>query len=154
MAETDIVFDDAAIRALARSPGALAMLDQLAGRVVIGQKRRCPVAPVYPVSGATAPGGTRHAGDFPLRPSGYMRTSVHAFREPDGSVIIGPTDPASKFVIEGTPAHEIRSTGPWPLRNRQTGAVFGPIVQHPGTPKQDFVTPSLEDIAGAVTYVA
>jgi hypothetical protein len=153
MAEATVIFDDAALRAYTRSPGVQATMRQLAGRVVVGQKRRCPVAPVYPVSGATVPGGRRSAGDFPLRPSGYMRTSIHAFPEPDGSWVIGPTDPAAKYVINGTDPHEIRSHGPWPLRNRATGQVFGPVVQHPGTQAQDFVTPSLEDIAGSVTYV-
>jgi Bacteriophage HK97-gp10, putative tail-component len=34
----------------------------------------------------------------------------------------------------GTRPHVIRSKGPWPLRNRRTGQVFGPVVHHPGTP--------------------
>lgn len=153
MAEATIIWNDAALKALGRSPGVQAALGKLAGRVQIGMKRRCPVSDVAGVSGAVVPGGTRHAGDYPLRPSGYMRTSVHRFPQPDGSVIIGPTDPAAIYVIKGTSPHEIRSTGPWPLRNPKTGQVFGPMVNHPGSPANDFVTPALEDIAGSVTYV-
>ncbi len=43
----------------------------------------------------------------------------------------------------GSPPHIIRSHGDWPLRNRETGEVFGPIVHHPGTPAQPFLRPAL-----------
>lgn len=43
----------------------------------------------------------------------------------------------------GSLPHEIRSTGPWPLRNAKTGEVFGQVVQHPGTPAQPFMRPAL-----------
>lgn len=43
----------------------------------------------------------------------------------------------------GSRPHIIRSTGPWPLRNRETGEVFGPEVHHPGTPEQAFMRPAL-----------
>ena len=42
----------------------------------------------------------------------------------------------------GSAPHIIRSTGPWPLRNRETGEVFGPVVHHPGTPAQPFMRPA------------
>ena len=41
-------------------------------------------------------------------------------------------------------------TGPWPLRNRATGQVFGRVVHHPGTSPQPFIVESLQAIAGAV----
>jgi hypothetical protein len=43
----------------------------------------------------------------------------------------------------GSPPHEIRSRGKWPLRNIETGDVFGRVVDHPGTPEQPFMRPAL-----------
>jgi hypothetical protein len=43
----------------------------------------------------------------------------------------------------GSRPHIIRSHGPWPLRNRETGQVFGRVVHHPGTPEQPFMRPAL-----------
>lgn len=42
----------------------------------------------------------------------------------------------------GSAPHLIRSTGPWPLRNKETGQVFGRVVKHPGTPEQPFMRPA------------
>lgn len=42
----------------------------------------------------------------------------------------------------GSAPHVIRSTGPWPLRNRETGETFGRVVHHPGTPAQPFMRPA------------
>jgi hypothetical protein len=67
---------------------------------------------------------------------------------PDGSVIVGPTAPYGIFVNDGTPPHEIHSTGSWPLRNRATGQVFGPVVHHPGTQAQPFITGAAEAVQG------
>ena len=96
------------------------------------------------------PGGRRLAGDFPLRPSGYLRSSCRRDREADGSYIIGPTADYALYVNNGTPPHGIDSLGPWPLRNRATGQVFGRHVNHPGTPAQPFIVQSLMAIAGEV----
>jgi len=173
--EVKVVFDDAAIKLwtteLHASPQrALAIL---AGRVTVAMKAACPVSPVqpvyaYPVTTGTGPPyrtpgrfgrglalpkgpnvrQVRYAGDLPLRPSGYLRSSIHAFRQADGSIIIGPTADYAEFVNNGTGPHEIHSTGPWPLRNRATGQVFGPVVHHPGTPAFHFVEKAAESIAG------
>lgn len=43
----------------------------------------------------------------------------------------------------GSQPHLIRSHGPYPLRSRETGEVFGPVVMHPGTPAQPFMRPAL-----------
>ena len=43
----------------------------------------------------------------------------------------------------GTRPHIIRSHGAYPLRNRATGQVFGPVVHHPGTPAQPFMRPAI-----------
>jgi hypothetical protein len=92
-------------------------------------KRRCPVSPV----------GSDHD-------SGHLRSSVQAFRQGDG-IIIGPTADYARFVVEGTRPHIIRSHGPWPLRNRATGQVFGPEVHHPGTRANPFVSEAAREVA-------
>jgi hypothetical protein len=156
MVDVSIVWDDAALAAYAsrgREPR-LAM-DAIAGKIQVAQKAACPVSPVYPVSGATVAGGRRHAGDFPLRPSGRMRSSIRRVTEPGtGDILIGPTDPAAKFVLFGTTAHDITSHGPWPLRNRATGQVFGPHVRHPGTSANNFVIKGLELVRGVTLHVS
>jgi hypothetical protein len=59
----------------------------------------------------------------------------------DGRVSVG-TD-HWRFVEYGARPHIILSHGPWPLRNRKTGQVFGPIVHHPGSPEQAFMRRAL-----------
>lgn len=43
----------------------------------------------------------------------------------------------------GTGPHLIRSTGPWSLKNHETGQHFGRVVHHPGTPAQPFMRPAV-----------
>lgn len=43
----------------------------------------------------------------------------------------------------GSRPHIIRSHGNYPLRNRETGQVFGRVVHHPGTPAQPFMRPAV-----------
>lgn len=43
----------------------------------------------------------------------------------------------------GTDPHVIESTGPWPLRNPETGQVFGRRVNHPGNAPQPYLRPAL-----------
>jgi len=174
--QVEIVFDSAAIRAWAdEGIQPLAALDRAAALVTQNMKRLCPVSPTqavyaYPVplgcstgpphagrpiarpSGA-AVSRLRYQGDLPLRPSGYLRNSIQAFREAPGSVIIGPTAPYGRYVNDGTPPHGIDSTGPWPLRNRATGQVFGRHVNHPGTRATHFVERSVEILSGVVIRV-
>lgn len=97
----------------------------------------------------------RFQGDLPLRPSGFLRNSVVVQPIPlplnrGGGYMIGPTANYGKWVNNGTPPHIIRSTGPWPLRNRATGQVFGPLVHHPGTKGSHFVERTVLDIRGRV----
>lgn len=142
-----VVWDEAAIAEwTAHGIQPQAALDVAAALVVNEMKRLCPVSkvqPVYATRGATVAGGRRYAGDFPLRPSGYLRSSIRAIRMPDGSVRIGPTADYGRYVNDGTPPHGIDSTGTWPLRNRATGQVFGPHVNHPGTTATRFVQNSV-----------
>jgi hypothetical protein len=166
-----VTFDSSAVKLWAEhDPRIVAGTDRLAGLLVGAMKAACPVSPVqavyaYPVPPGSSKGPvhkgrpiarpagpdvsrSRAAGDLPLRPSGYLRSSIHAFRLPDGSVIIGPTAPYGKFVNDGTLPHEIHSHGPWPLRNRATGQVFGPVVHHPGTRAQPFIQQALDAVPG------
>ena len=152
--EVRIVFDQGAIELLAHgNADVLASMDYLSGKVLNEMKARCPVSPVQPVyatGGKTVEGGSRYGGDFPLRPSGYLRSSCHKWREPDGSICVGPSAPYALWVNNGTPPHAIDSHGDWPLRNRATGQVFGKHVNHPGTAAQPFIVESLVAIAGEV----
>lgn len=55
-------------------------------------------------------------------------------------------DYAAVVELGGRP-HEIRSKGPWPLRDKD-GNVFGRVVQHPGTPAQPYLRPGASSIGG------
>lgn len=157
MTEVDVHMNEAAIQLWARrDPRVAAMMDRLAAELTVAMKAEAPVskvAPVYATGGATVPGGQRNAGDFPLRPSGYLRSSIHALRLPDNSVIVGPTAPYADYVVRGTPPHGIDSHGPWPLRNRVTGQIFGRHVNHPGTAPNDFVSRALNRLRGKVVIL-
>jgi hypothetical protein len=154
VAEVRVVFDQGQISLLARDDvNVLAAMEYLSGKVLQEMTARAPVSPVHPVyatKGRTVAGGRRLAGDFPLRPSGYLRSSCRRLREPDGGYIIGPTPDYALYVNNGTGPHVITSHGPWPLRNRATGQVFGRVVHHPGTRPQPFIVESLQAIARAV----
>lgn len=151
-----LVWDDATVEIWARdSLASRKVMDRFAGVIAVAMKRLIPVSPVYPVyarKGATVTGGRRHAGDFPLRPSGYMRSSVRQDRQADGSIHIGPTASYSAFVNDGTRPHLIMSHGPWPLRNRASGQVFGRLVHHPGTRGVHFVERSARVIDGETVH--
>lgn len=160
--EVRIEWDPAAVTAWVRAPGGTPAqkLDRAASKVLQEMKRRCPVSKLPQVrgaggrfvsvtkTGATVAGGTRYAGDFPLQPSGYLRRSCRKMLEADGSQIIGPTAKYGLWVNNGTPPHPIDSLGPWPLRNRATGQVFGRHVNHPGTSPNPFIVESLSVLSG------
>lgn len=171
MAVIAMIWDDAAVKALPLQPGVAATMDRWAGRAVNTMKRLCPVSPVYPVYAQPVPGGAsrgpvyqgrglarprgqarpriRYPGDLPLQVSGHLRESIRAFRQGDGSVIVGPTASYGAYVNNGTRPHIITSTGPWPLRNRATGQVFGRVVHHPGhQPGAHFIERTAEQMGG------
>src|SRR5215471_14542850 len=170
MATTRVVWRDAAVKAWYEGHPRRALF-LLAGLAAAMMKAHIPVY-AYPVPaggskgttyqvpgafgrGLALPKGpnvprTRYPGDLPLRPSGYLRNSVRIEAIPGtlehgGGYLIGPTAPYGKWVNNGTPPHIIRSTGPWPLRNRATGQVFGPVVHHPGTKGAHFIEATLVD---------
>jgi len=94
------------------------------------------------------------------RPSGYMKSQIgwtHG-RDAEGMYwdINSPATstqgaPYGLFVEIGTKEHDIESKGPWPLRNRQTGAVFGHKVKHPGTAPQPYLRPALWNVLAGLS---
>lgn len=107
-----------------------------------GAKRRAPVSP-----------DGSHG-----RPSGYMRSNIGWVIGNDleglyvdiQSPAESPTGyPYGLGVEVGTAAHEIRSHGPYPLRDKK-GNVFGPVVHHPGTDPQPYLRPAMDDIRALV----
>jgi hypothetical protein len=125
-----IQWNSAAVRALGQDATVRALMDRLTAFAVQDMKKNIPVSPVGP-----------------LHRSGTLRSSVRSFRQADGSVLVGPTASYGGYVNDGTPPHVIRSTGPWPLRNPETGQVFGPVVHHPGTKAVHFIERTAADIA-------
>lgn len=134
MAEVTVVWDDLALAMLPHAPGVAAAVDRIAGAAVQTMKFLTPVSP---------PG--------PKHRSGNLRSSVHAFRQPDGDVIVGPTADYGRYVNDGTVPHVIESHGPWPLRD-EWGHVFGRVVHHPGTRGQHFVEKTAESLDGRVYH--
>lgn len=176
MSDIHVVWDDTAVKLWTEhSPECLAMMGRVTAKTVVTMKALIPVSPVYPVYAQPIPVGsskgpvykgrglarpkgpdvsrTRNSGDLPLPVSGRLRSSVAVGKLPDGSVIVGPTASYAQYVNDGTPPHEIRSTGPWPLRNRATGQVFGPVVHHPGTTGVHFIERTAEAVQGLVEHV-
>jgi hypothetical protein len=74
--------------------------------------------------------------------TGDLLDSIRVQHTADESRVLVGTDHWAPTEYGSRP-HIIRSTGPWPLRNRETGEVFGPSVRHPGTPEQAFMRPSI-----------
>lgn len=135
MAEVHIVWDDAAIAMLPNDPRIRAVVDRLAAAAVQTMKVLTPVSPVGP-----------------LHRSGNLRSSIHAFRQANGDVHVGPTADYAKYVNDDTVPHLIESHGPWPLRNRETGEVFGRIVHHPGTRGAHFIEKTAQSFDGRVEH--
>jgi hypothetical protein len=140
----DLIFDETALAELLHGPaGPIAREMERRGEIVTqGAKRRAPVSP----AGSNG------------RPSGYLRSNIYWNLGVDEvGVYVDVVSPAETpdgapyglFVEVGTQPHVIRSHGPYPLRNRRTGQVFGPIVNHPGTRAQPYLRPALDDLRGA-----
>jgi hypothetical protein len=130
-ATVTVTWNSAAVASLSRDTSVVALMDRLSAFAVQAMKKHVPVSPVGP-----------------LHRSGALRSTVHADRQPDGSVLIGPSLDYGPYVNNGTRPHIIRSKGPWPLRNPETGQVFGQVVHHPGTTAQPFVQQTADDING------
>lgn len=105
---------------------------------------------VQRVTDAARAAAPRHTGRMAksirmIARDGAGRFSSHSERNPAVvSYEISVQVPYAGFVIRGAGPHIIRSHGDWPLRNRETGQVFGPMVRHPGQKANDFLTPALK----------
>jgi hypothetical protein len=130
-ADVTIVWDSAVVRSLGQDVSVQALMDRLSAFAVQSMKKHTPVSPV----------GKLHR-------SGALRSSVHAEKQPDGTVLVGPSLDYGVYVNDGTRPHIIRSHGNYPLRNAETGQVFGREVHHPGTTAQPFVQETAADING------
>lgn len=130
--------NDAAIRELLNSETGPVGRDLVvkAQRVTQYAKRLCSVSPSG--SGDHSSGHLRSSIDWDL---GRDEEGLHAD--------IGTTVDYALYVEFGTKPHIIESHGPYPLRNRKTGQVFGRRVRHPGTTAQPFLRPALDSIRGA-----
>lgn len=94
------------------------------------------------------------------RPAGYAASRLRiltAGRDEQGPYRDAGTDATSPegfnypaALENGTKPHEIHSKGPWPLRNRRTGQVFGRSVMHPGTAPIPWGRRSAEALRGRV----
>jgi hypothetical protein len=96
-------------------------------------------------------GAIRHAEETAVRvcpvDTGALRHTIEGEADRDsmacrlsaGDALV---DYAAVVEVGGAP-HRIASHGPWPLRNRETGQVFGPVVNHPGTPAQPYLRPGV-----------
>ncbi|MFB4306986.1 hypothetical protein [Actinomadura sp. GTD37] len=102
-------------------------------------KRLCP----------TSPRGSDGRG------SGYTRSNIgHALGRDERGLYVDVKStartrdgiPISLLLEFGTRAHIITSHGDYPLRNRQTGQVFGRSVRHPGTEAQPHLRPALVEM--------
>jgi hypothetical protein len=130
-ATVTVDWNSAAVASLSRDTSVVALMDRLSAFAVQAMKKHVPVSPVGP-----------------LHRSGALRSSVTSQVQADGSRLIGPTLDYGPYVNNGTPPHIIRSHGNYPLRNRETGQVFGKVVHHPGTKAVDFVGKTAADING------
>jgi hypothetical protein len=126
-----VTFDSAAMRALAQTSDVQQAMDLVSRVALQAMKKNTPVSPVGP-----------------LHRSGNLRSSERIIKQPNGDTIIGPTASYGAYVNDGTPPHIIRSTGPWPLRNPETGQVFGRVVHHPGTKPARFIEAAAREIDG------
>jgi hypothetical protein len=175
--DVSITYDDAAVRLDIQRPGGPVdrAMSQLADGVVLSMKYRAPVYHGPPRTGP-APGHPRQVA----RASGTLRASIRKFRQGDGSWLVGPTDTVGPpwgpprllgpMIEHGTPPHDIRSRGPWPLYSTATRRTYGRpetrqardelgrfgagrelsgwVVHHPGTRPHPFIAPAARDLNG------
>jgi hypothetical protein len=153
--EVHVVWDDAAAKLFCEVDGGSVAhaMSRLADGLVLSMKYHCPVytgPPRGPV-----PGHPRQVA----RRSGTLRSSIRKFRQPDGSYLIGPTDVTASgellgpMIEDGTPPHDIDSTGPWPLYSAATNTYFGRHVHHPGTRPHPFIAPAAAELNGVTLLI-
>lgn len=91
------------------------------------------------------------------RPAGYARDSIGTFRGRDsigfyidvGATATTPDGVSYPAILDaGSKPHVITSHGDYPLRNPNTGQVFGHSVNHPGTRPTYWCRNSIFALAG------
>lgn len=79
--------------------------------------------------------------------SGALKESIENHMEGDDIIVsaTGGRDGRTYAAYQelGASPHIIESHGDYPLRNRETGQVFGRIVHHPGNKPRPFLRPAL-----------
>jgi hypothetical protein len=145
MGDAVVFWDEAEVEALADRPAVGAVLDRVAAEAVQIMKRLTPVSPVGP-----------------LHRSGNLRSSIRAVRlgnQHGRQIIVGPTADYARYVNDDTRPHIIQSHGPYPLRNRETGKIFGHrqpdgtwLVHHPGTTGKHFIEKTADALNGRVFH--
>ena len=121
-------------------PTAERHLGQKMQRIAAVARQRAPV-------GKTPTAGTlRNSIRVVARDAGGRFASPGSVTVASAAVVVSARH--AGFVVRGTSPHVIRSTGPWPLRNAQTGQVFGPVVNHPGTRPNNFLDVALRSAGG------
>ena len=174
MADVHVVWGPGADEALARDPRVAQVMERLGVRAEVTMKMLTPVSPVLPVYAEPMPLGRsqgpvysgshkgvrrksgpsrprrRLPGDLPLQVSGHLRNSIRREWVSSTEIRVGTDVSYAGYVNNGTLPHEIRSTGPWPLRNRASGQIFGPRVNHPGTRPVRFLERTAESLNGVV----
>ncbi len=118
-------------------PGMVAAADDVAA----AQRRRIPVS---------------RDGSYGRSP-GYARSRIRVTAGIDsigayfdiGSDATTPDGTSYPAILDlGSKPHVIESKGPYPLRDRRTGQIFGRRVQHPGMRPTAWCRGSLEEIRG------
>jgi hypothetical protein len=117
-----VVLNRASISLVPGQPGVQRVEAQVARELAAAMRRLCPVS---------------EPGEF--HRAGRLRDSIRARPTADGGWRVGPEVSYGRWVNNGAKPHIIRSHGTWPLRNRETGQVFGPVVHHPGNRGRHFI---------------
>jgi len=115
-------------------------------QIAIKRMFRSPTGPVGRKVLAKAKAIEERAGS--LAEKHNMRAYVHSTPLPSvlgTKALVYCDHPAAIFVLKGTKPHVIMSHGSWPLRNKKTGDVFGPKVNHPGYKGDPFLTEAMKE---------
>jgi hypothetical protein len=128
VADVDVRIHEAALHEFLHGAAGPVMRD-LSAKARKGERIAKALAPWYVRAGVKAVGPTD-------APAGPYVDIVSEAKTADGA-------PLGLFAEVGTKPHVIESHGDYPLRNRETGQVFGRRVNHPGTKAQPHIRPAL-----------
>lgn len=100
-------------------------------------------AELFPRMDRLVDGIAKDASRYAPRDTGAMAKQIVSYRAGPKLWRVHSLATYTCFVEFGTGPHPIKAHGDYPLRNRRSGKVFGPLVHHPGTPEQPFMRPAL-----------